>query len=132
MATVDGIAITTEVLGQLERYYAPASEQKCVVCGAPLQFSATSEHGSGSRYNCSSADASSIRSTKPLRERLNHYAASAWIDRGQADMAVVALVRTYRAIFDGLSAELEEKIPDRSVRDQFLVILDGRAGRGAE
>jgi hypothetical protein len=91
------MAVTPELLASLERRYSPAAEQKCPVCGAPLSFSASGEYG-GSRYNCSSDDASPVRSTRPLRERLDHYAASAWIDRGEADSGVVALVRAYREL----------------------------------
>lgn len=91
------IEVTPGLLDQLERRYLPASEQKCVVCGAPLAFSASGEHG-GSRYNCSSEEASAFRSDRPLRERLDHYAKSAWLDRGEANQWVVALVRQYRKI----------------------------------
>jgi hypothetical protein len=88
--------ITPEQLESLERRYTPADQQKCRVCGAPLQFSASGERGSGSRYNCSSDDASPLRSDKPLRERLDHYERSAWYDRGPADMLVIELVAAYR------------------------------------
>lgn len=87
--------ITEEQLARLERRYTPADQQKCVICGAPLAFSASGE-GGGSRYNCSSDDASPVRSTRPLRERLDHYAGSAWRDYGIADSGVVELVRAYR------------------------------------
>jgi hypothetical protein len=88
--------ITFELLDALQRRYAPASEQKCVVCGAPLQFS----HGdhNGERWNCSSDDASPVRSTRPFRERLDHYENSRWWDRGQTDAHVAELVRAYREL----------------------------------
>lgn len=86
-------SISAELLDRLERRYTPADQQKCIVCGAPLTFSA-----SGARYNCSSDDASPVRSTKPLHERLDHYAGSAWRDHGIADSGVVALVRAYRKL----------------------------------
>ena len=92
--------ITPEVLGELERRYLPASEQKCVVCGAPLAFSASGERG-GSRYNCSSDEASPVRSPLSFRERILHYERSAWIDRGEASPWVVALVRAYRVLQEG-------------------------------
>jgi hypothetical protein len=88
--------ITAELLDHLERRYTPADQQKCVVCGAPLTFSSSGEPGGGSRYNCSSDDASPTRSTKPFRERLEHYLASAWCDRGEANPWVVELVKAYR------------------------------------
>jgi hypothetical protein len=98
--------ITTEQLRQLERRYTPAEDQKCVVCGALLQFSSSGERGGGSRYNCSSDAASPVRSKVRLRERLDHYAASSWYDRSQADALVVALVQAYRE----LAGEPEEDL----------------------
>jgi rRNA maturation protein Nop10 len=95
--------IPAEQLDALERRYTPADGQKCVVCGAPLAFSASGE-GGGSRYNCSSDDASPVRSTRPLHERLDHYAGSAWRDRGIADSGVVELVRAYRELAGGRAA----------------------------
>lgn len=89
--------ISEERLAALERRYTPADQQKCVVCGAPLTFSASGE-GGGTRYNCSSDDASPVRSTKPLHERLDHYAGSAWRDHGIADSGVVELVQAYREL----------------------------------
>jgi hypothetical protein len=86
--------ITAEQLDDLVRRYAPAEDQRCVVCGAPLQFSASGERG-GLRYNCSSA-AARPGLLPGIRERIEHYQASAWIDRGQTDPAVVALVAAYR------------------------------------
>jgi transcription initiation factor IIE alpha subunit len=67
--------LTPEQLVVLEERYTPADQQKCRVCGAPLVFSSSSERG-GSRYNCSSDDATR-RSIKSLRERLEHYEQSA-------------------------------------------------------
>lgn len=90
--------ITAEQLDYLERRYTHASDQKCIVCGAPLVFSASGERGGGSRYNCSSAGANLVKRTSSLRERLDHYGASAWYDRGQADVTVVALVKAYREL----------------------------------
>jgi hypothetical protein len=92
--------LTPELLDALQRRYTPAENQVCVVCGAPLQFSTS---GSGrpwdrSRYNCSSNAASPVRSTAPLRERLDHYEASAWFDADKADMHVVELVKAYREL----------------------------------
>lgn len=107
--------ITKELLDALERRYTPADQQKCVVCGAPLEFSSSGERG-GSRYNCSSEDASPIRSKRPLRERIEHYEASAWVDRGEASSAVVELVQAYR--------ELEP----RAACPCFDAVMEGRAG----
>jgi hypothetical protein len=91
--------ITAELLDQLERRYLPADQQKCRVCGAPLQFSTSDvPRGYAARYNCSSDDASPVRSTRPLHERLDHYESSAWYDREQADMHVVELVQAYREL----------------------------------
>lgn len=91
--------ITSELLDALERRYTPAGEQKCVVCGAPLTFSSSGDRsGGGLRYNCSSDAASPVRSTGALRERLDHYAASGWTDRGESSPAVVALVKAYREL----------------------------------
>jgi hypothetical protein len=89
--------LTAELLDALERRYTPASEQKCVVCGAPLTFSSSYQRGP-SRYNCSSDDASPVHSGKSLRERLDHYDKSAWYDRGEGNAAVVELVRAYREL----------------------------------
>jgi hypothetical protein len=108
--------ITSEQLDALERRYLPADQQRCRVCGAPLAFSSSGERGSGSRYNCSSDDASPVRSRLALSERLDHYERSAWYDRSQADMLVVELVRSYR--------ELEP----RAACPCFDDILEGRAG----
>ena len=92
--------ITNEQLDALERRYLPADQQKCVVCGASLQFSSSGDrHSPGTRYNCSSDDASPIRSKRPLREKLDHYDRSTWYDRGEACMAVVEVIRAYRATF---------------------------------
>jgi hypothetical protein len=88
------IEITAELLDGLERSYTPAEDQKCVICGAPLQFSASDRHGS--RWNCSSDDANPVKSTKPYRERMEHYDASSWYDRGQTFAPVAALVQAYR------------------------------------
>lgn len=88
--------ITAEQLDSLVRRYTPAEDQRCVVCGAPLKF-AGSDPG-GSRYNCSSEDASPILSTKPYRERSEHYMASSWYDRNEANPVVVALVAAYREL----------------------------------
>jgi hypothetical protein len=88
--------ITAEQLDDLVRRYAPAEDQRCVVCGAPLQFSASGERG-GLRYNCSSA-AARPGLLPGIRERIEHYQASAWIDRGLADPVVVALVAAYREL----------------------------------
>jgi hypothetical protein len=90
--------ITKEQLDALERRYTPAGDQKCVVCGAPLQFSASGPRGFLGRYNCSSDDASPVRSTRPRHERMAHYDASTWWDSGEASPAVVALVRAYREL----------------------------------
>lgn len=90
--------ITKEQLDALERRYTPAEGQKCVVCGAPLTFSTSGPRGFAGRYNCSSDDASPVRSTRPLHERLAHYDASTWWDSEQADPLVVALVRAYREL----------------------------------
>lgn len=90
--------ITAEQLGYLERRYTPAEDQKCVVCGAPLAFSFSGERGGGSRYNCSSDDASPVRSARPLRERLDHYVTSTWFDHNEANPVVVALVKAYREL----------------------------------
>jgi hypothetical protein len=90
--------ITAGQLDALERYYTPAEDQKCVVCGAPLAFSSSGEPGGGSRYNCSSDDASPVRSKKPTREYLDHYSSSGWTDRGQANGGVVLLIRAYREL----------------------------------
>jgi hypothetical protein len=91
-----GITITDSQLTGLERRYTPAADQKCVVCSAPLQFSHSDRNGS--RYNCSSDDASPIRSTRPMRERQDHYESSRWWDRGQTDISVAQLVRAYREL----------------------------------
>jgi hypothetical protein len=90
--------ITANQLDYLVRRYTPAADQKCIVCGAPLVLSRSGERGSGPRYNCSSDDASLIRSQVRLSERLDHYARSAWYDRGQADPNVVDLVKAYREL----------------------------------
>jgi hypothetical protein len=91
--------ITAEQLDYLVRRYTPADDQKCVVCGAPLQFASPAvPRGFLGRYNCSSDDASPVRSTRPLLERLEHYDASTWWDRGEANPVVVALVKAYREL----------------------------------
>lgn len=90
--------VTAEQLDYLVRRYTPAVDQKCVVCGAPLSFSASGERGGGSRYNCSSAGAALLKSGPGLHERLDHYAHSAWYDRGQSDPVVVALMKAYREL----------------------------------
>jgi hypothetical protein len=91
------VAISAEQLDYLVRRYTPAEDQKCVVCGAPLTFSSSGERG-GSRYNCSSDAASPVRSDRPLRERLDHYARSAWYDHNEENPVVVALVQAYREL----------------------------------
>jgi hypothetical protein len=106
-----GMAVTFEQLACLERYYTPASEQRCIVCGAPLECSGSD--GGGSRYNCSSEDASPLRSRRSLRERIDHYGASAWRDRGQADALVVLLVKAYRALAAGAQAASADEGPTR-------------------
>jgi hypothetical protein len=91
--------LTTEQLDETERRYLPADQQKCRVCGASLVFSSSGDRfGGGSRYNCSSDDASPLRSTLPLRERLEHWDRSTWYDRGDVNMLVVELVRAYREL----------------------------------
>jgi hypothetical protein len=83
-------SLTDEQLDWLERRYTPAEDQKCVVCGAPLRFS-HSESGEKAVYNCSSDAVSPLRSTLPLRERIEHYRRSAWYDQGEASVVVVAV-----------------------------------------
>lgn len=92
-------AITAEQLAYLERRYTHADDQKCDLCGAPLTYS-SNENGRA-RYNCSSDDASPVRSTRPLAERIAHYANSAWFDSRQADAIVLLLVRAYRELTEG-------------------------------
>jgi hypothetical protein len=96
--------ITEEQLAALERRYTPADQQKCVVCGVALLTFAASDRF-GSKYVCSSDDASPVRSGKPLHERLDHYAGSTWVDHGIADMLVVELVRAYRELTAAVQAE---------------------------
>lgn len=88
--------ITAELLDALERRYLPAHEQKCVVCGAVLTFSASGYGGSGARYNCPVA--SPVGSRMPLRERMEHWDRSTWYDRDTPNMGVVQLVRAYREL----------------------------------
>jgi hypothetical protein len=103
--------ITNELLDALERRYLPADQQKCVVCGAPLQFSSSGSYGSGARYNCSSDDASPLRSTKPFRERIEHWDRSTWYDRELPNMGVVELVRAYRELVPPTAvSELEQAV----------------------
>lgn len=91
------MTITPDSLAEMERYYAPAAEQKCRVCGAPLQYSGSNGMG-GSLYNCTSDDASPLRSTLPLLVRLNHYNDSAWVDKGQCNAAIAEVIRAYRQL----------------------------------
>jgi len=89
--------ITAELLDALERRYLPADQQKCVVCGEPLVFSASGNDGRAwTRYHCSATDRRESR--KGLLRRLEHWERSLWYDRGQADPHVAELVRAYREL----------------------------------
>jgi hypothetical protein len=91
--------ISSEQLDYLLRRYTPAEGQACVVCGAPLAFSSSNvPRGFLGRYNCSSEAATRPCDGVTLRERVAHYERSAWYDHGQADLAVVALVKSYREL----------------------------------
>ena len=125
--------ITAELLDALVRRYAPAADQKCVVCGAPLQFS-TTDVGRPyvARYNCSSDDASPVRSTKPFHDRLRHYQASAWYDRGQTDLAVVELVKAYRELEPRAACPCFDESAERQLREDGDRWADPRDTRGRE
>ena len=119
--------ITREQLDELERYYAPADQQKCRVCGAPLTFSSSGE--GRSRYNCSSDEASPVKNgvgSPGWLEGFDHYRNSAWIDRGQAHMPVVELIRLYRKLLDdGIAPALRELRDDIERSPMELVSVSG-------
>jgi hypothetical protein len=124
--------ITAELLDALVRRYAPAADQKCVVCGAPLAFSASGERGGGSRYNCSSEAATRSRAGVTLRERVEHYQASAWYDRGQTDLAVVELVKAYRELEPRAACPCFDESAERQLREDGDRWEDPRDTRGGK
>jgi hypothetical protein len=131
--------ISDEQLDVMERYYTPAEDQKCRVCGAPLQL-AGSELGE-SVYHCSSDAASPVRREPgtSVQEQMAHWRNSRWRDRGQASFAVTELIRAYRELLTAkdaagelrmLRAEIERdpmdliSITGSNVMDRVLRTID--------
>jgi hypothetical protein len=123
-----GAGITAEQLGYLERRYTLASDQKCVVCGAPLEFSASGERGGGPRYNCSSAGAALLKSGPGLHERLDHYARSAWYDHNEANPVVVALVKAYRELEPRAACPCFDAAVEERLREDAIAFRQEAAG----
>jgi hypothetical protein len=123
--------ITAELLDALVRRYTPAQDQKCVVCGAPLAFSSSGERG-GSRYNCSSEAATRGCTGSTLRERLDHYERSAWIDHSEANPAVVELVKAYRELEPRAACPCFDEAAEQQLHEDGGRWKDPRDTRGGE
>lgn len=116
--------LTDEQLDELERLYTPADQQKCRVCGAGLEFAASTD--SLTKYVCGSPETSILQhglGAPTWKGALEHYSRSEWWDQHRADPRITALVQEVREARLPVQERIDLAVTD-AVQGALQSVLD--------